>query len=125
MTKQLLVIGTAVMTTVLALVVLWQFHIVVIYVLISLALAATIRPIARSESRHNFVTRLLLILLYVVSLGIFGVLIFLVGRFFISDLQELAQRISIQKIWMLPTWLEGGLFQQALNRLDLPVAGAI
>jgi len=116
MTKQLLVIGTAVMTTVLALVVLWQFHIVVIYVLISLALAATIRPIARSESRHNFVTRLLLILLYVVSLGIFGLLIFLVGRFFISDLQELAQRISIQKIWMLPTWLEGGLFQQALDR---------
>jgi len=116
MTKQLLVIGTAVMTTVLALVVLWQFHIVVIYVLISLALAATIRPIARSESRHNFVTRLLLILLYVVSLGIFGLLIFLVGRFFISDLQELAQRISIQKIWMLPTWLEDGLFQQALDR---------
>jgi predicted PurR-regulated permease PerM len=116
MTKQLLVIGTAVMTTVLALVVLWQFHIVVVYVLISLALAATIHPIARSESRHNLLTRLFLILLYVVSLGIFGLFIFLVGRFFISDLQELAQRISIQRIWMLPTWLEGGLFQQALAR---------
>ena len=95
MTKQLLVIGTAVMTTLLALVLLWQFRIVVIYVLISLALAATVRPIARSESRHNFVTRLLLSLLYVVSIGIFGLLIFLLGRLFISDLQELAQIISI------------------------------
>ena len=71
MTKQLVVIGTAVMTTLLAVVLLWQFRIVVIYVLISLALAATIRPIARSEPGRKFVTRLVLIVLYVVSLGIF------------------------------------------------------
>jgi predicted PurR-regulated permease PerM len=116
MTKQLIVIGTAVMTTLLALMVLWQFRVVVIYVLVSLALAATVRPIARSESRHNIVTRLLLILLYVVSLGIFGLLIVLVGRLLIGDLQELAQRISLQNTWMLPSGLEGGLFQQALER---------
>ena len=59
MTRQLVIIGTAVMTTLLALVALWQFRIVVIYVLISLVLAVTIRPIARSESRRNLVTRLL------------------------------------------------------------------
>jgi putative permease len=116
MTRQLVVIGTAVMTTLLALVVLWQFRIVVIYVLISLALAATVRPIARSESRRNFVTRLLLILLYVVSIGVFGLLIFLVGRLLIGDLQELAQTIALQSTWVLPVWLEGGLFQQALDR---------
>ena len=80
MTRQVVIIATAVMTTLLALVALWQFRVVVIYVLISLVLAATIRPIARSESRRNFVTRLLMILLYVVSIGIFGVLLFLVGR---------------------------------------------
>ena len=116
MTKQVLVMSTAVMTTLLTLVVLWQFRIVVIYVLISLALAATVRPIARSESRNSLVTRLLTILLYAVSIGSFGLLIFLVGRLLISDLQELAQILSIQKTWMLPTWLEGGLFQQALTR---------
>ncbi|HET9905235.1 MAG TPA: AI-2E family transporter [Anaerolineales bacterium] len=116
MTKQLLVIGTAVMTTLLTLVVLWQFRIVVIYVLISLALAATVRPIASSESRNSAVTRLLTIFLYAVSIGSFGVLIFVVGRLLISDLQELAQILSIQKTWMLPPWLEGSLFQQALTR---------
>lgn len=116
MTKRIFVIGTAVMTTLLALVVLWQFRIVVIYVLISLALAATVRLIARSESRHSFMTRLLLILLYVVSIGIFGLLIFFVARLLIGDLQQLAQTISLQKTWGLPPRLEGGFFQQALNR---------
>jgi predicted PurR-regulated permease PerM len=114
MTKRLVVIGTAVMTTLLALVALWQFRSVVIYVLISLAVAATVRPIAKSESRGNLVTRLLLILLYVVSIGIFGLLIFLVGRLLIGDLQQLAQKISVQSTWMFPAWLEGGLFHQAL-----------
>ncbi len=116
MTRQVVVIGTAVMTTLLALVALWQFRIVVIYVLISLALAATVRPIARSESRRNLVTRMLLILLYVVSIGIFGLLIFLVGRLLISDLQELAQTISEESTWVLPSWLEGSLLTQALDR---------
>jgi len=116
MTKQVVVIGTAVMTTLLALVVLWQFRIVVIYVLISLALAATVRPIVRSESRRSFVTRLLLILFYVLSIGILGLLIFLVSRLLIGDLQELAQKVSIQSTWMLPPWLQGGLFQGALER---------
>jgi len=116
MTKQLIVIGTAVLTTLLALVALWQFRIVVIYVLISLALAATVRPIAKSETRRSVKTRFLLISLYVVSLGIFGLLIFLVGRLLIGDLQQLAQKISIQSTWILPPWLEGSFFQQALNR---------
>ena len=40
MNKRVLVIATAVMTTLLALVAVWQFRSVVIYVLISLALAA-------------------------------------------------------------------------------------
>jgi len=116
MTKRLLVIGAAVMTTLLALVVLWQFRIVVIYVLISLTLAATARPIARSEVKRSLVIRLLFILLYLVSLGIFGLLIFLVGRLLIGDLQQLAQKISIQSTWVLPPWLENGLFQQVLDK---------
>jgi putative permease len=116
MTKQLVIIGTAVMTTLLALVVLWQFRIVVIYVLISLALAATVRPIASSESRGHFATRLLLILLSVLGISTFGLLIFLVSRLFISDLQELAQTISVQSSWVLPPWLQGSLFQGALDR---------
>ena len=116
MTKRLVVLGAAVMTTLLATVVLWQFRIVVIYVLISLALAATAGPIVRRASGHSFMARLPWILLYAVSIGIFGLLIFLVGRLLIGDLQQLAQTISAQSIWVLPARLEGGLLQQALDR---------
>jgi len=116
MTRQLVVIGTAVMTTLLALVVLWQFRVVVIYVVISLVLAATVRPWARSETRRSLLTRLSVILLYVVSIAAFGLLIFLVGRLLVGDLQELAQTMAAQTTWMLPSWLEGSLFGQALAR---------
>jgi predicted PurR-regulated permease PerM len=111
-----MVAGIAVLTTLLALVVLWQFRNVVVYVLISLMLAAAVRPITQSASRPKFVTRLLLTSLYLVGLGIFGFLIFLVGRLLIGDLQQLAQKISLQRAWLLPTSLQGGFVQQALDR---------
>jgi len=114
MTKQLVVFGTAVMTTLLALVMLWQFRIVVIYVLISLALAATVRPFVQDWSRRRFMARLALILLYLAGLGGLGFLIFLVGRLAIGAVQQLAQTLSTQAAWRLPAWLEGSSFQQVL-----------
>jgi len=116
MTKRLVILGTAVMTTLLATVVLWQFRIVVIYVLISLALAATFRPLVRSGSRRSFMKRILWILLYVVGIGIFGLLVLVVGRLLFGDLQQLTQTISVQSTWVLPARLEGGFLQQALDR---------
>lgn len=114
MMKQLVVIGTAVMTTLLALVVLWQFRIVVVYVLISLALAATVRPLVVDLARRKLVMRLALIFLYMVGLGGFGFLAFHVGRFAVSDIQQVAQTLSVQGTWVLPPWLEGSSFQRAL-----------
>jgi putative permease len=109
MTKRLVLIGTAVMSTLLGLVALWQFRIVVIYVLISLVLAATARSIGKSESRGNFFTRLILRLQYVVGLAVTGILIFLVGRFLMGDFQQLSEKLSVPSTWVLPTWLVGRL----------------
>ena len=114
MTKQLVVFGTAVMTTLLALVVVWQFHIVIVYVLISLALAATVRPFVISWTRRGFAARVSLILLFMISLGSFVYLIFLIGKFAIRDIQQVAQTLSVQGTWKLPSWLEGSAFQQIL-----------
>jgi putative permease len=114
MTRQLVMFGTAVMTTLLALVVLWQFRIVVVYVLVSLALAATVRPLIKGLSGRGFEMRLALILLYLVSLGGFSFLIVQVGRFAIGDIQQLAQTLSVQDTWRLPPWLDGSSFDQVL-----------
>ncbi len=80
MTKRLVMFATAIMITLLGLLVLWQFHIVVVYLLISLTLAATVRPLVQRLVRRGFVVRAAWILLYVVILGGFGFLIFLVGK---------------------------------------------
>jgi predicted PurR-regulated permease PerM len=114
MTKQLVGFGTAVMTTLLALVVLWQFRIVVVYVLISLTLAAALRPLVNRLVRQGFVVRVAWILLYLVALGSFGFLLFLTGKTAINEIQQLSPTVSVQDEWRLPIWLEGSSFQQAL-----------
>ncbi|MEW5873452.1 MAG: AI-2E family transporter [Chloroflexota bacterium] len=114
MTKQLVKFGTAVMTTLLGLVVLWQFRIVAVYVLISLTLAAALRPLVNRLVRRGLVVRLAWILLYLAALGSFGFLIFLTGEAAIHSIQQLSQTVSVQDVWKLPLWLEGSSFQQAL-----------
>jgi putative permease len=121
MTKKLIVFGAAVMTTLLSLVVLWQFRIVVIYVLISLALAATLRPLVNRLVGRSFVVRMIWILLYLLALGSFGFLLFFSGDTVMVELQRLAQTVSVQDVWTLPVWLEGSSFQKALvGRLPPP-----
>ena len=121
MTKHIIRIGSAVMTTLLALVVLWQFRMAVVYVLISLALAAALRPLVNRLVGHRFVVRAAWILLYLVALGSFGFLIFQIGQAMISEIQHLAQTVSVQDAWRLPGWLQGSAFQQTLvGRLPPP-----
>jgi predicted PurR-regulated permease PerM len=114
MTKQLVGVGMAVMTTLLALVVLWQFRIVVAYVLISLTLAAALRPLADRLVGRGFVARVAWILLYLVALGSFSFLLFLTAETAINEIQQLSQTVSVQDAWSLPTWLQGSSFQQFL-----------
>jgi putative permease len=114
MTKQLVGYATAVMTTLLALVILWQFRIVVVYVLISLALAAALRPLVKRLIGKSLVVCVAWILLYLVILGSFGILLFQAGKTAINEIQQLAQSLSVQDVWRLPVWLEGSSFQLAL-----------
>lgn len=112
MTKKLVVFGTAVMTTLLALVVLWQFRIVVIYVLISLMLAAALRPLFNRLAGRSLVVRIAWILLYLVALVSLGFLFFLTSGAAIKEIQHLTHTVSVQDKWVLPVWLEGSSFQQ-------------
>jgi putative permease len=121
MTKQLVRFGAAVMTTLLALVVLWQFRMVVVYVLISLALAAALRPLINCLVGRSFVVRAAWILLYLVVLGSFGFFLFLAGETAINKIQQLAHTVSEQNMWRLPGWLVGSSFQKLLvTQLPLP-----
>lgn len=114
MTKQVVKIGVAVMITLLSLVMLWQFRTVVVYVLISLALAAALRPVINQLVGRGFWARTGWIALCLTVVGGFGFLLFLVSETVINELQQLIQTASAQDQWKLPIWLEGSPFQLAL-----------
>lgn len=121
MTKQLLWMGTAVMVTVVALALFWQFRQVALYVLLSLALAAALRPLVKRPAGQSLAARLGLILLYLVALGSFLLLLAASVGAAIRDIQELAQQVSVQDAWKQPAWLQGGLVQEFLDtRLPPP-----
>ena len=114
MTKQIVRIGAAVMTTLLALLILWQFRIVVVYVLISLALAAALRPLVTRLAGKGWLVRGAWILLYLAVLGCFGFLLYLTGAAAVIEIQQLGHSVSAQDAWTLPVWLQGSSFQQSL-----------
>ena len=121
MTKQWVWFGTAVMIPLLALVLLWQFRVVVIYVLVSLALAAAMRPLAQGWGRRGFALRVAWIVLGLVALVGFGLLLFLGGVFATREVQQLVQALPVQDEWRLPLWLKGRAFVQVLTaRLPSP-----
>jgi predicted PurR-regulated permease PerM len=102
-------------------VVLWQFRIVVIYVLISLTLAAALRPLVKRLVGKRFVVRVAWILIYLMALVSFVFLLYQTGETAINEIQQLGQTVSVQDGWRLPLWLEGSSFQQALvERLPPP-----
>ena len=121
MTKRLAGYGIAIMTTLLALVALWQFRIVLIYVLISLALAAVLRPMVKRLVGQPLTARIAWILLYMAALAGFCLLLFLTANAAIQEIQQLARTVSVRDAWVLPVWLQGSAFQAALlERLPPP-----
>ena len=115
MTRKGVVFGTAVMTALLSIALLWQFRMAVVYVLISLTLAATLRPLVQRLAGRRFMVRTSWILLYLAVLVGFGFLLFLAGKATVSEIQQFAQTVSVQDGWRLPVWLEGSSFQQTVT----------
>ena len=123
MTRQLVRLGAAVMTTLMALVVLWQFRMVVVYLVISLTIAAALRPLVRRLAGQRLVVRGAWVLLSLMVLGGFGFLLFLTGKAAVSEIQQLARTVSVQDAWRLPIWLEGSAFQKELAAWLPPPSG--
>ncbi len=114
MTKNLVRFAAGVLTTLLALILLWQFRLIIVYVLLSLMLAAALRPLVNRLVGARVMGRIAWILLILLSLGGFGSLIILTSGEAITQAQILAQSLSAQDAWLLPGWLEGSSFQLAL-----------
>lgn len=120
MIKNLVRIFVGVLSTLLALVILWQFRVAVIYVLISLMLAASIRPlITRLVGRKLFVKILWIFIYILVVVGLLYVVLF-TFQASVTEIHTLAQNASVQDAWRLPQWLSPSLQQTIRTLLPLP-----
>ena len=120
MSKNLVRISVAVLTTFLVLLVLWQFRTVVAYVLISLMLAASIRPLFSRLAGKRLVVRLVWIFSYVLVAGGLGFVFFLIFRESGSELQRLAQSVSDKDKWNFTLWADSSIQQTIVERLPSP-----
>jgi len=120
MHKSIARIGLAVLTTLLVLLVLWQFRIVIGYVFISLMLAATIRPLFRHLAGRKVIARLIWILAYIAVVAGLGYLLFLIIKTSGAELQQLADSVSEKDQWILPAWLGNSVNQFLSTRLPAP-----
>lgn len=120
MSKGLVKIGIAVLTTLLALLVFWQFRTIVAYVLISLMVAATIRPLFRRLAGQKMVLRLVWILVYIIGLAGAGFLLFLIFKTAAVEIQALAKTVTVQDRWVIPLWAGSSVEQTILSKLPTP-----
>ncbi|MDW7755441.1 MAG: AI-2E family transporter [Brevefilum sp.] len=120
MIKNLVRIGVAVLTTLLALMVLWHFRIVVTYVLISLMFAASTKPLFTRLVGKSLLSRIVWVFTYILAvLGLLFVVFFTVQAL-VEELYILAQNASAQDEWRLPLWISTSLQQTILTWLPLP-----
>jgi putative permease len=90
-------------------------------VLISLTLAAVMRPLFNRLTGKGIIVRVAWVLLYLVAVGSFVFFLFIIGDTAIHEIQQLAHSVSVQDKWVLPLWLESSSFQQILlTRLPPP-----
>jgi len=120
MLKHIARIGLAVLTTLLVLLIIWQFRIVIGYVFISLMLAATIRPLFMHLAGRRLMARILWILFYIAVGAGLGYLLFLAIKTSGSELQRLAESVSEKDQWILPVWLGDSVNQFLATRLPSP-----
>ena len=121
MTKKIVLVGAAVLTTLLALILLWQFHETVILVMISLAAAATMRPLIQRLRGQKIILRFAWIIIYIAVLGGIGTLLFYTFKAAGFEIQYLTKTMSSQDMWILPAWLaESSLGQTLVNWLPPP-----
>lgn len=120
MIKNVVRIGLAVLTTIMAIVIFWQFRVAVIYVLISLILAASIRPLFTRLFDKRIIIRIIWILIYLIVFFGLGYLFIFAIQTSATELQTIAQGVSAQDKWTLLLWSNSTDLQSLFERLPSP-----
>ena len=120
MIKSVVRVGLAVLTTIMAIVIFWQFRTAVIYVLISLILAASIRPLFTRLIGKRIIIRILWILIYLIVFFGLGTLLKFAVQTAAAELQMIADGVSAQDKWTLLLWSDSKGLQSLFQRAPSP-----
>ncbi len=120
MIKNVVRVGLAVLTTIMAIVIFWQFRTAVIYVLISLILAASIRPLFTRLRGKKIIVRILWILFYLVVIFGLGTSLKFAVQTAATELQTIAESVSAQDKWTLLLWSDSKGLQSLFQQLPSP-----
>ena len=116
--KRVATFTLAVLGTLLSLGLLWQFRNVVLLFLLSLALAAALRPLADRQVDLGWPRGRALLLVYGLTFALVAILIFAVGGPLLEELRQVADSFVLTYDAVYRQWPNGTAFQQA-------VAGAL
>ncbi|MCC6603266.1 MAG: AI-2E family transporter [Anaerolineae bacterium] len=120
--KRLMGYTAVVLATLLVVQILWEFRLVVLLFLLSLFVAAAIRPFVNQLTQWGLPRVAAQLLLYVVGIGSLLLLLVLLADTLFMELNILANRIVIEYESVYRAWQEGSAWQQtAASWLDASV----
>ncbi len=119
--KRLAGYTAVVLATLGAFVILWQFRSVLILFLLSLVVAAAVRPLLARLVEMGIPAVVALILIYLVGLSGLAVILYLIGGQLINELRLLSNYLVVLYDRTYVTWQNGTAFQDAVvSRLPRP-----
>lgn len=121
--KRLAWYTTVVLGTTTLVLLLWQFRQEFLVFLLSLAMAAAVRPLINYlNRRHRVSPGLASILIYAAGLVVIGALFYTIGGLLLIELQRAANNFALTYEIIIGQWPQGTAFQQAIaERLPPPV----
>ncbi|MAU01447.1 MAG: hypothetical protein CL608_30270 [Anaerolineaceae bacterium] len=111
--KRLMLYTAVVLATLLVLYILWQFRLVLLLFVLSLFVAAAIRPLVGRLTTWGMPKAGAQIVLYVVGVGAVLLILLLVGDRLLMELNILANRAVIEYESISRRWAEGAAWQQS------------
>lgn len=119
--KQLAINSAIVFGTLTGVFLLWEFHKAALLFLLSLVIAATLRPLGEVFTRRRFSDAAAVMLVYGLTLIGLGVLFWWAGSSLVVELQRLGDDLTRTYDLIWTTWPKGNLFQQWLiHQLPAP-----
>jgi putative permease len=120
--KRLAVYTVAFLGTLTVLLLLWEFRGAILLFLLSLAVAAAVRPIHNYARQYGLSSSLALVLIYTLGLIVIGALFYTISGLLLRDLQQITDDFALSYEQIKLEWPQGDAFQQAVaEQLPAPL----